>query len=110
MRDEIEEFVKSLGLVVVGFVIILSVLYALNFFYTTVIYIEQKKVLSQNEQVLTKNSESYIQGRNSGLNRLYLELQKHEVGSNAYNAVKETGCDINLQLNIKNQKWSSICE
>lgn len=106
MRDNTEDFMEFL----VWILVVVIVAVGMNFFYTKYVYTEERKILSQNEQIITKNSESYIQGRNSELGRLYLELQKHEVGSNTYNAIKEVGCDINLQLNTKNQKWSSICE
>ena len=106
MRDNTEGLIDFLCWMLV--VVIVAV--GMSFFYTKYVYTEERKILSQNEQIITKNSESYIQGRNSELGRLYLELQKHEVGSNTYNAIKEVGCDINLQLNTKNQKWSSICE
>lgn len=106
MRDDTEDFIEFLCWMFVAVVVTV----VMHFFYTKYVYTEERKILSQNEQIITKNSESYIQGRNSELGRLYLELQKHEVGSNTYNAIKEVGCDINLQLNTKNQKWSSICE
>lgn len=106
MRDNTEGLIDFLCWMLV--VVIVAV--GMSFFYTKYVYTEERKILSQNEQIITKNSESYIQGRNSELGRLYLELQKYEVGSNTYNAIKEVGCDLNLQLNTKNQKWSSICE
>lgn len=104
MRDDTEDFIEFLCWMFVAVVVTV----VMHFFYTKYVYTEERKILSQNEQIITKNSESYIQGRNSELGRLYLELQKHEVGSNTYNAIKEVGCDLNSS--VKNQKWTVICE
>lgn len=104
MRNELEDFAYFLAFLFVTFIVI----FCINFVYTKYFYVEERRIVTEAEQKLIKNSESYIQGREQELGRLNIELQKHEVGSNTYNAIKEVGCDLNSS--VKNQKWTVICE